>query len=245
MVKLIKWKTLMTQISAKTELEKFESDVTDIDTALNNGLTYSESSLKDLLEVVTDEILTDSDDGMWAELDIWLSSFREKDKRFIYLLSAKLREYLKFYKKILTDSGVQRNLIYSKTYNNSGTASSIERGTNSTTPQNSSLYDSSHPESDSLFDQAIADFASAIDKNKASSQSESHGGSRTGVTGVTWEEQKKNLQLMFYNELKDYIMTIPERIYSHYSLDTMPAPALFIKMIQNYLEVGNALKNNE
>ena len=243
MVKMISWKTLMTQISAKAEIEKFSTDVGAIDTLLNVGMTYSTSPLKLLLDYVTDSILTTNDNGLWAELDIWLSSFKENDKRFIYLLSSKLREYIKFYNKILTDAGVQRNLIYAKTYSNSGSASSVERGTNSATPQNSSLYNPQAPESDALFDEAIANYASEIDKNKASSTTEAHGGSTTGVTGVTWEEQKKNLQLMFYNELKDYIMSIPERIYSAYALETMPAPALFIKMLKNYKEVANALKN--
>ena len=227
MIKKLKWKTLMTQISAKTEVEKFATDVEAIDTELNTGLNYSTKSLKSLLGCVTEDILTSADTGIWKDLLIFVSSYKENDKRFIYLLCSKLREYLDFYKKILTDEGIQRSMVYAKTYTNNGSASSTERGLDSTTPQNSNLYDPQNPESDSLFDQAIANYASSIDKSKASSTSQSYGGSTTNVSGVTWDEAKKNIQLLFFNELKDYIMSIPERIYSYYSIDTIPAPELF------------------
>ena len=244
-IKKLKWQTLMSQINAKTEFESFVTDVEAIDSSLNTGLSYTGKALKNLLQVVTDEILTSANTCIWKDMLIFVSSYRENDKRFVYLLSAKLREYLDFYKKILTDAGVQRNLVYAKTYNNAGSASSVERGTNSTTPQNSNLYDSEHPESDSLFDEAIANYASAIDKNKASSTSESHGGSRTAVSGVTWDEQKKNIQLMFYNELKDYIISIPERIYSYYSIDTIPAPELIKLAIKHFEEVADMFDTYE
>lgn len=244
-VKKIKWKELMTNLGADTEFDKFLTDLENVDTKLNTSLNYSYSVLKALLGEIDNNILTSNNTGYWAELDIWLSSFRENDKRFILLLSSKLREYLGFYLKVLTDAGVQRNLIYSKTYTNNGSASSTERGTDSVTPQNSNLYDSEHPESDSLFDQAIANYASEINKNKAQSTTSSYGGSTTGVTGVTWDEQKKNLQMLFYNELKDYIMSIPERIYNYYALETIPAPDLFKRMVDNFHEVIDNLIPHE
>jgi len=238
-VKKITWKTLMTQISAKTELELFVNDITSLDDALNENLGYSAKPLKLLMESVTEDIMTPSNQGLWKDLPIWVSSYRENDKRFVYLVSSKLREYIGFYKKILEDEGVQRRLVYSKEYSNLGSASSTERGTDSVTPQNSNLYDSEHPESDSLFDEAIANYASSINKNKANSSTSSSGDSVTNVTGTTWEEQKKNLQMFYYNELKEYIMSLPERFYSYYSLETIPAPELFKMFVDNLRQTAS------
>lgn len=247
-VKKIKWQTLITQISAEEVLTAVMDEIEDIDDLLN-GEDLSSDMLKELAQyvinyhlkgLVNDEPNTNL---VWKNLDIVVSSWRENDKRFILLLKNKLREYVLFYKKILTDSGVQRALVYSKEYENDGNAHSTERGTDSATPQNSNLYNAVEATADTLFDQAIANFASSINKNKASSDSHSEGGSTTNVTGTTWEEGKKNLQLMFYNELKEYIMSLPDRIYSYYSLDTLPAPLLAKKWLEHFEEVKDMVSN--
>lgn len=244
-VKKIKWNQLMSNIDAQDIFDDSEQELIYIDNKINQfSQSYASKPLRDLMKCVDDNFLKASNSNIWKNLDIYLSSYRENDKRFVLLLKNKLREYLGFYSKILTDTGVQRSLVYAKTYSASGSASSTERGFNSTTPQNSSLYDSTHPESDSLFDEAIANYASSIDKNKASSLTSSEGGSETNVSGVTWEEAKKNLQLLFYNELKDYIMSIPERIYSYYCLETLPAPELY-KATVEYIETVIDIMKNE
>lgn len=245
-IKKIKWKTLVTQIDAQDIFDDTEQELIFIDDKIN-ALTHSMRSkeLRDLMKYVDDYHFSPSNTLVWENLDIYVSSFKEHDKRFILLLKNKMREYIGFYQKILTDSGIQRALVYAKTYENDGNASSTERGIDSATPQNSNLYDSAHPESDALFDQAIADFASSIDKNKASSESHSEGGSTTNVTGTTWEEGKKNIQLLFYNELKEYIMSLPERIYSYYSIDTIPAPELAKKFLAHLEEVREMFESDE
>ena len=241
-VKKLKWVSLMATINPSSILSSYSSDFSAIDTLLNAQVSANVSELNNLYVSVAG-FLSALPSNKWADLDIYISSWKQYDDRFIRLLGNKIREYIGFYKKILTDNGVQRNLVYAKTYNASGSASSTERGFNSTTPQNSSLYDSTHPESDSLFDQAIADYASSIDKNKASSTTSSQGGSRTTVSGTTWDEQKKNLLMFFYNELKDFIMSIPERIYHYYSLETIPAPELYKKMLENIEQVKDIVIN--
>ena len=152
---------------------------------------------------------------------------------------------LLFYEKIITDEGVSRNLSYAKEYSNEGSASSVDRGINSETPQNSNLYDSEHPESDSLFDEAIADYASNINKSKASQSSSNEGSSTTTVRGGTWDEQKKNIELMFFNELKEYIVSIPDRIYNYYSIDTVPAPELAIMQCNYLKDIAELLESYE
>ena len=50
---------------------------------------------------------------------------------------------------------------------------------------------------------------------------------------------------MFYNELKEYIMSIPDRIYSYYSLDTIPAPQLCKTFIEHLVAVAEMMKTDE
>ena len=150
-------------------------------------------------------------------------------------------KYTGFYYKILTEEGLQRSLSYNKSYSNSGSSSMIDRGINSETPQNSLLYDSQDPASDTKFDEAIATYASNIDKNKSATSSSSEGTSGTTATGVTWEEARKNVLLLFFNELKDFIMSIPERIYAWYSIDTMP----FIDLHKEFIDYIKTLESQE
>jgi len=245
MVKKIKWETLINQIQANSIIfsDSITDEITEIDDLFNAKIStnYQVNLLTDMLNYIDSDVITSAETGIWAGMDVYTSSFIEKDKRYIYLLANKLREYVAFYKKVLTDEGVQRHLVYAKEYKNDGNSNNTDRNINSDVPQNSNLYDSQHPESNSVFDQAIADYASSIAKNKADATSHTEGTSGTTVSGTTWDEAKKNIQMMFYNELKDFIYSLPERIYSLYSLDTIPAPELVKKMIDNYKAVGNMI----
>lgn len=238
------WDELITNNEANTILDNIATEVAYIDSKLNEQfVSFNSNDLEDLVNYVKTYML--SVNGVWKDLHIYVSSFKFNDKRIIHLIKNKVREYLLFYRKLVTDSGVSRNLSYKKNYINSGNASSVERGTNSETPQNSSLYNPSQPESDSLFDEAIADYASNINKNKASTESSNKGSSETLITGGTWEEEKKNLQLVFFNELKEYIISIPDRIYSYYSIDTVPFTELQVLRGKYYEELADLLKSYE
>lgn len=239
-----KWQELIANVDAHDILDDISQEAEFIDSKLNaKTQSFRSHDLQDLVEYVRNTMLTTG--GAWVDLPIFVSSYKYNDKRIIHLIKNKVREYIVFYEKLLTDEGVSRRLSYSKEYENAGSASSVDRGINSETPQNSSLYDSSQPESDALFDEAIADYASNINKSKASQSSSNEGSSTTLVTGGTWEEQKKNIELMFFNELKEYIISIPDRIYSWYSIDTVPAPELAI-MQTNYLkDIAELMKSYE
>lgn len=246
-IKKMKWQELLTKILPS----RVNSKIADLETLITNVnaqqvVLVGYSNLLAIWNEV--KIMLGKDEHIepaWKDLIIFVSSYKENDCRFMQLLIQKLYEYAGFYSKILSDNGIQRHLVYEKEYSNEGSASSVERGTDSVTPQNSALYDSAHPESDSLFDQAIADYASSIDKNKASSNSESSGDSSTTVSGTTWEEGKKNLQLVFYNELCDYLMSIPERIYAYYSIDTVPVPELYKMFYKHVHEVMEMFTTDE
>lgn len=246
-IKKIKWEELMPKI-LPTRLDSSLQALASVITEVNNMQVsvIGASNIAVIYNEVMIALCRDNNNpSQWKDLTIFVSSFKENDCRFTELLIQKLLEYAEFYKKILTDSGIQRALSYGKTYTNNGSSSSQERGTESVTPQNSNLYDSEHPESDALFDQAIADFASGINKNKTSVTSSNYGGSTTLVTGTTWEEQRKNLQMLFYNELCDYMMSLPEKIYSYYSIGTIPAPELAKFMSQHIKEVMEMFTSDE
>ena len=239
------WNQLITSVDAQDIFDDISQELESIDNYFNSNLvSFRSKDLKDLMLYVDRYLLKPSQlEGevyinVWQDLPIYVSSFKFSDRRFILLLKNKLREYVGFYLKLVQDSGVSRNLSYKKDYLNSGEASSVERGSNSETPNYSALYDSTHPESDSLFDQAIADYASNINKTKASSTNRNAGSSLTEVTGSTWEEQKKNLELVFFNELKDFIASLPERIYSYYAVDTVP----FTELTREYFKYLYSLK---
>lgn len=228
----------------KSSLTDLESLIDEVDSAQVNLVGYSNlNALLYELEVVLCQ--KPLEQSMWKDLLIYTSSYKDTDCRYVQLLIQKLYEYAGFYNKVLTDEGVQRHLVYAKDYSNQGQASSTERGTDSVTPQNSNLYNSDETTADTLFDEAIANFASGINKNKASSSSSSSGDSTTTVTGTTWDEQKKNLQMLFYNELCDYIMSIPERIYAYYSLDSIPVPELCKLFCQHMKEVMEIFNTDE
>ena len=118
-IKKIKWETLITQIDAQDILDDTAQEMKWIDNQINALTTSIQANeLYDLMKYVDDYHLKDSDNLVWKGLDIYVSSYKERDRRFILLLKNKLREYIAFYKKVLTDSGVQRALIYGKTYEN-------------------------------------------------------------------------------------------------------------------------------
>lgn len=216
---------------------------TDINNYIEDGTIISYLYLHSLAQNIESHFLQfeDIESNAWKDLNIYVSSYKRHDRRFILYLCNKLREYIGFYIKILSDEGLQRSLSYNKSYSNSGSSSMIDRGINSETPQNSLLYDSQDPASDTKFDEAIATYASNIDKNKSATSSSSEGESGTTATGVTWEEARKNVLLLFFNELKDFIMSIPERIYAWYSIDTMP----FVDLHKEFIDYIKTLESQE
>lgn len=239
------WNELIVSVDAQDIFDDISQELEEIDNYINNNLgSFRSKDLKDLMNYVDRYLLKPTElepyvyINVWEKLPIYVSSYKFNDRRFILLLKNKLREYVGFYRKLTKDKGVSRNLSYKKDYLNSGEASSVERGTDSETPNYSALYDSQHPESDTLFDKAIAEYASSIRKNKASSTNRNAGSSLTEVKGSTWEEEKKNLELLFFNELKEFIASIPERIYSYYAVDTVP----FTELTKEYFSYLHSLK---
>lgn len=246
-IKKMKWKDLTDKILPS----RLSASLTSVDSLISQvnadqAELFGCSNLSTIYNEVKIILNQDNNiDSMWKDLIIYTSSFKENDCRFTQLILQKIMEYASFYDKILSDNGVQRALVYSKSYENDGNSSTVNRNTESVTPQNPNLYNADEETANTLFDQAIADYASSINKAKDSSNSHTEGESTTNVTGVTWDEQKKNLQMLFYNELCDYLISIPERIYNHYSLDTIPALELTKLFFEHINEVVNMFQSDE
>lgn len=73
------------------------------------------------------------------------------------------------------------------------------------------------------------------DSTQKSVAGNSQGVSDLDVTSKSWDEEEKNMKLVFYNDLCDYIRQIPQWIYSEYALDSMPAMDL-VKETFNYFK---------
>lgn len=288
-----KWNRFVGDLGAYSLLADFNGYITGLDDLRRTKLNVNDpEGIEDLFDYVMEHFIKYNpvtNSNYWKDMDIFLSSFKQYDTRFINLIRLKLQEYVGFYKKVLTDNGVTRALLYSKSYQNlansssetsressqdntettsssaSGSRNELGRKIHSETPQNSSLYNATESTADTLFDTAIADYASNLDRNKVSSSSSdsesgssrlqgsqedsatgstetsNEGSSSTSVTGTTWEEGQKNLELVFYNELKEYIARIPEMIYNHYSIDTKP----FTELQKDFYDYIKSLESVE
>lgn len=151
----------------------------------------------------------------WKDMPIYMSSYKWEDERIFTSLYSKLIEYLGFYNRILTDSGVAKKIVTHRTYSASASSSGESKDYDSETPQ--ANLDN--------FDDAIK-YASRLGKSEDSASKENEGESDFTLTQTNYDESLKNLKIIFYNDLVGYILRIPEIIYDYYSLDTMPVNEL-------------------
>lgn len=153
--------------------------------------------------------------GLWSDLPIWLSSYKLKDRRPTIKIHDNLIRYLKFLIKMTTDEGIQRKMVVARNFTNNNSSSNTDKNVYSETPQLSLQ----------TFEDAI-EYASNVSRNENTGSSSQSGSSGETSTNVNWEEALKNLQFAFYNEIVDYIISIPFELYNYYSLDSRPITEL-------------------
>ena len=153
--------------------------------------------------------------GLWEDLPIYLSSFKLKDRRVCLQIKDNLIRYLKFLLKMTNDEGLQRKMVVSRNFANNNSSSNTDKNVYSETPS-IELQD---------FEEAIK-YASNVSRNDNTGSSSQSGASGETATNVNWEEALKNLQFAFYNEIVDYIISIPSELYNYYSLDSRPITEL-------------------
>lgn len=212
-------------------LTEFDSLFEDIDELLNSMVSedLSISLMKDIYDdVIEDYLSTDETKNVWKDLPIFVSSFKLRDKRIFNLIKLKILQYLGFYKRILSDGGVARTVLTHRSYTDNNESSGTNRSQYSETPQ-VDVNEGTIP----TFDETL-DYLSNVSKNNDEIESERTGESDLSVTSKSWDEELKNLNMLFYNAICEYISKIPEIIYNYYSLDSYPVPELMCKSIEYY-----------
>lgn len=224
-VKKMMWDELLSQNNNLTSL--ISADIiqlgANVDSAFATKYSFT-TTIEDLLACIRDDYLKAN--GLWKELPIWLSSFKEADKRFVLKVQDNLTRYLAFYTKMITDEGLQRKLVIDKGFSNEAHSQTGDKGYFSETPQIGLTN----------FDDAI-NYASNLTKNQGNADSAQSGTSYTREQEATWKEQMENLRFAFYNDLVEYIARIPNMAYSYFCLDGRPAGELQIEFRKYLIDV--------
>lgn len=210
------WNELVTQNSLANIIDNDSITLAGaLDTAMNTKYSTS-SKISTLLTHIKSDYLTASTDGVWYKLPIWLSSYKEKDKRVLYGLNDRLNKYLRFYTKMITDDGLARQMSIDRGFTNA----SADADTNK-------RYDAETPTEElDNFESAIIKYASGLSKDQRNRTLNQNGTSYERAKNLSWDEGMKNLRLVFYNDLVEFISSIPNIVYNYYCLDSRPAPDL-------------------
>lgn len=219
------WEQVLTdnqvQISNYLSPSAIEQLLNNISTKMR-ALLSTPRTLKQNYELMYNSYLTLTSTNLWSGLKIYMTSYKVHDFRGIVEISDKLVRYLSFYHKILTDSGLSKELTIARNYTDTSTSTGTNKGYSSDTPQ--ARLDN--------FDDAI-DFASTLTKDENSLSATRGGNSSLTTSGRTFQEQEKNMKLMYYNEIVEYINSIPNMLYSYYALDTIPYPEIISQYIDS------------
>ena len=192
----------------------------DLDTAFNTKYGSSTKVAEALTDMSNDYLKPANSQnarGLWEDLPIFLSSFKLKDRRPSLQVKDNLIRYLKFLTKMVTDEGITRKMVVARNFANNNSSSNTDKNVYSETPQ-LVLQD---------FEDAIQ-YASNVSRNENIGSSAQSGASGETANNVNWDEALKNLQFAFYNEIVDYIISIPSELYNYYALDSRPITELVV-----------------
>lgn len=217
MVKKTKWINLMDARTSQIEPIIFQDLLEECDSLFSEKIssdehTYEYTGLFDTYKLVYDSFFdNDTTKNIWKDMDIFLSSFKENDRRIFHEIHMRMIQYLGFYKKILTDDGVARKMVTHRNYSGTGTSSGDYKNYYSETPQIELTN----------FDDAIK-YASTLEKNEDSRDTSKEGESDFELKSFNWDEALKNMKMVFYNDLIRYINSLPLLVYDYYALDEYP-----------------------
>lgn len=213
------WNELMTENSSIEDI--ITSDVItlsqNLDTEFNTKYGIK-TRVEDCIKLVSQDYLLTVDNGgngLWEDLPIYMSSYKVKDRRMCIQISDNLIRYLRFLIKMIADEGLQRKMVVSRNFNNLNTSHNTDKNVYSETPQLQLQ----------TFEEAI-NYASNVSRSDNEGGSTQSGLSGETATNVNWDEALKNLQFAFYNDIIDYIISIPSELYNYFSLDSRPITEL-------------------
>ncbi len=194
----------------------------NMDTAFSTKYGQS-TQIKNALTCIKNDYLTPNT-NLWADMDIFLSSFKLKDKRICIAIKDNLIRYIRFLTKMITDEGLSRSMSIDRGFTNSLSSGTQDKNYYSETP--SMQLDN--------FEEAIK-YASNLSKNEGTTNTSQNGTSYERNNAKTWDEARKNLEYAFYNDLMQYIIKIPNELYMYYALDGRPVPEL-MKSMYDYMK---------
>ena len=213
------WNELMTENSSIEDI--ITSDVIDLASQLDDAFKTKYGVLtrvNDCIKLISQDYLTtvaNDGNGLWEDLPIYMSSYRLRDRRICVQISDNLIRYLRFLVKMINDEGVTRKLYIQREFSNRNTSHNTDKNVYSETPE---LELQS-------FEDAIK-YASNVSRSDNNGGSTQQGGSGETSTNVNWDEALKNLRFAFYNDIIDYIISIPSELYNYFSLDSRPITEL-------------------
>lgn len=182
-----------------------------IDTLMHDKFNIT-TSLATFITYIKTAFLTNPENtNQWGGLNIHLSSYSIGDERFVYLLNDKIRKYLAFYYKFTYDDGLAKNIVTDRWYTDTPRVTTTDESIHSELPQIEL----------NNFEEGIK-YASSMDKNTNSFTGDNRGTAYERKSETTWDENMSNLRTILFNDLIDYIARVPNMLYNHYSLDTMP-----------------------
>lgn len=227
------WTDFLTSIDNQIKLfTRSDSDYSklldQLETAINSKFKgIQPMKVKDMQEVVNSLL---SDTGSWKDLNIYLSSYSLNGLRVLSIYN-KTVQYLSWALKVITDNGVAGKIANSRKLGENGTNTGKSKDTYSELPQ----VDTNTV---SQFELDIS-YVSNISNNDNNSTYNRDVNEESNVTSTTWKEEVDNLQMIYMNEICNYIMNIPYTIYRAYSLDSMPVNELVKAYYKSVKEVFN------
>lgn len=231
-IKIMKWNDLMTKINIndcinnKSALYNVIKNLNDIYNEKVKGLGITNPyNLTKMYEVVIDIITKD-----WNDLDIGVSSFGINQLRVLDITN-KYIQYVIWATKVVSDDGIAGIISNSRILGEKGVNTGKSKDTNSDLPQ-------VDVNSQSQFELDMS-YVSNINNNDSSSNYNRDVNETTNMKSRTWEQEVKNLQMVYMNEIVDYITKLPYTIYKAYSLDATPVPLLISNYMKSFKDLYN------
>ena len=151
--------------------------------------------------------------SVWDDLDIFISSYKPLASHyFIHKVMFDLGRYLDAYKLLLTNDGFAKHVSYHRFYHSQDEADGNNKNYYSETPQVSSG------------DQALdnLEYLSNASKDFSHGETSMDSEDTSTQTSTSWEEARKNMEMVYYKDLCRYIIKIPYLVYDFYALDDYP-----------------------
>ena len=201
--------TDLLQISALTEEIKIligHTSSSYITSAFNDMVSYFYFKRQ-----ANEYVRTDS--CPWDDLVIFVSSFKDLGSHsYISKLFFDLRRYLEAYKMLLTNDGFAKKVIYQRFFHSQDEADGNNKNYFSETPQVSS--------GDEALDNL--EYLSNASKDFSHGETSLDSEDNSTQTSTTWDEARKNYEMIYFKDIYRFIIKIPYLVYDFYALDDYP-----------------------